>query len=300
MTEQIQMEALREDPDEVVERAKAEHSPILTVALFSGGDDSLVTAHRCREHYEKLVWLDTGLALPGVEDFVREAAEWIGKPLTILRQRPDEDRYRTLVLGDPANDRPPLGFPGPFQHGRVFNELKQILLERHLRETKVGHPRTARVLHLTGIRREESARRAKKPAINRKNSIVYANPIIDWTRGDLNRYKREHDAPQSEVAALLHRSGECNCLAYSTEGEREMIRDLWPEWFAEKIAPLEEEAERLGLTACRWGGGHFTPEELADLAGGATLPEAGELCSSCEFGQQLAIEAALGKPAGAG
>jgi hypothetical protein len=39
-----------EDPDNVVDAAKAEHRPIRSLCLFSGGDDSLVAAHRCQDH----------------------------------------------------------------------------------------------------------------------------------------------------------------------------------------------------------------------------------------------------------
>ena len=49
-----------EDPDDLVERAKEEHAPLRTFGLFSGGGDSMVTAHRCRDHYDELVFIDTG------------------------------------------------------------------------------------------------------------------------------------------------------------------------------------------------------------------------------------------------
>ncbi len=40
--------------------AQAEHEPVAVWCLFSGGNDSTVLAHRCREHYEGLAWIDTG------------------------------------------------------------------------------------------------------------------------------------------------------------------------------------------------------------------------------------------------
>lgn len=45
MTDQIRL-LPGEDPDDLVTKAKAEHNPIRTFCLFSGGGDSLVTAHR--------------------------------------------------------------------------------------------------------------------------------------------------------------------------------------------------------------------------------------------------------------
>jgi asparagine synthetase B (glutamine-hydrolysing) len=72
----IPSEADREDPDKLIARAVGEHRPVAVWCLFSGGNDSTVLAHRCREHYQGLAFVDTGTAVPGVAEFVREYAEW--------------------------------------------------------------------------------------------------------------------------------------------------------------------------------------------------------------------------------
>jgi 3'-phosphoadenosine 5'-phosphosulfate sulfotransferase (PAPS reductase)/FAD synthetase len=257
------------DPDDLVAEAKREHAPIETVCLFSGGNDSTVLAHRCREHYDRLVFIDTGTAVPGVREFVESFAEWIGKPLTVHEAG---DAFRRMVLGDTG---PAFGFPGPAQHGRAYTRIKERQLEAMLREAKAGHPRSARVLALTGVRRSESARRASRTPITRRFSLVFANPLIDWTNTAMRRYRVEYELPESDVAALIHRSGECNCGAFAEPGEREMLAALWPEWFEATIASLEREAEAAGIPACRWG------ERPPD----ATPADAGPLCSSCEFRQ---------------
>lgn len=274
MTEQLRI-LPGEDPDALVRAALDEHRSVATVCLFSGGGDSLVAAHRCLPYYDELVFIDTGTAVPGVEEFVVEVADWLGKPLRIMRQ--DFDAYRLLVLGGKdwkGDEWEPLGFPGPAQHGRAYNRLKSRPLEELLRTSKVGHRREARVVALTGVRRAESARRATRAPVNRKGSLVFVNPLIDWTGEETRRYRREQELPESPVAALLHRSGECNCGAFAAPGEREMLRSLWPDWFEERIAPIEREAEALGLPSCRWGTGREATR--------AAEP-AGELCSSCEL-----------------
>jgi hypothetical protein len=48
--------------------------------LFSGGHDPTVLAHRCRQQYQGLAFIDTGTAVTGVQEFVSEYADWIGKP----------------------------------------------------------------------------------------------------------------------------------------------------------------------------------------------------------------------------
>ena len=262
-----------EGPEDWIEKAKGKHDPIRTFCLFSGGSDSLVLAHRCRDHYDELVHIDTGTAVPGVQDHVRQCAQDLGKPLRILAH--DFDAYRLLVLGgtDSKGKRwEPFGFPGPAQHGPAYIRLKERMLERLLREAKEGHPRNSRVLALSGIRQAESARRAKRHPITRRGSLVFVNPLIEWTNEDMADYRAEHDLRLSDVAALLHRSGECNCGAYADGEEREMLASLWPDWFDRRIGSLEREAEAMGLSHCRWGAGR------EGLATGPT----GELCSSCD------------------
>ena len=262
----------RESPEDWIERAKEEHKPIRTFCLFSGGSDSLALAHRCREHYDELVHIDTGTAVPGVLEHVQKCAEDLGKPLQVLGY--EFDAYRLLVTGgtDPTGrEWHPLGFPGPGQHNRAYNRLKERQLERLLRETKEGHPRNSRVLALTGIRRDESARRSTRQPLTRKGSMAFCNPLIEWTNKEMATYRTDNGLRLSDVAALIHRSGECNCGSYADAGEREMLQSLFPEWWNERIAPLEEACREKGIKNCVWGANR-----------GEAAVEAGPLCSSCE------------------
>lgn len=249
--------------------------------LFSGGNDSTVLAHRCRRHYDGLAFIDTGTAVPGVVEFVRDFARWVDKPLRILDAG---DAYRKLVLGGRVRRNgaidPPLGFPGPAMHGRVYVALKETQLRTLLRESKVGHSRRARVLFLSGIRRAESRRRSSREPIDRlrKTSAVFVNPLLNWTDLDMLRYRRAHELPESDAAALMHRSGECNCGAFaSAERERGMLRALYPDFFAD-IEALEAEAEAAGIRWCRWGGYDRDGKRATDRARQAP----GLLCESCE------------------
>lgn len=262
---------LGEHPDRLIERVKADERPVATVALFSGGNDSTVLAHRCQEHYSHLAFIDTGTAVPGVRDFVDMFALWIGKPLIVLEAG---DKYRRMVLGLGDQARPgvePLGFPGPAQHNRAYNQLKERQLRQLRARFQEGHRRGARVLMLTGVRRGESQRRSKRMPVTSHGAIRFANPLIDWTNADMRAYRAEHRLPQSDVAALIHRSGECNCGAFAAPGERAMLASLWPEWFEETIGSLEREAQARGIAACRWG----------ERPGQAV--EGGALCTDCEL-----------------
>jgi 3'-phosphoadenosine 5'-phosphosulfate sulfotransferase (PAPS reductase)/FAD synthetase len=305
-------------PDELIAIARRRWRPIRTYCLFSGGADSGVLAHRCREHYDALLYIDTGTAIPsteapaitGVEDHVRGIAEWLGKPLIIRRSG---EAYRTMVLGDrlwwrrfsaAAAKNPgltieamidadkvagrtasrhygqaPFGFPGRGQHGKAYSRLKERRLEDVLRETKAGQPRTAAVLFLSGIRRSESARRAKREPLSQRGSAKFCNPIIDWSAADVAAYGTHHQLPASDVAAILHRSGECNCGAFArAEEERALMETFWPRWWSETIEALEVEAEARGVRWCRWGG----YDRDGNQAAGSAAPP-GPLCSSCQL-----------------
>jgi 3'-phosphoadenosine 5'-phosphosulfate sulfotransferase (PAPS reductase)/FAD synthetase len=252
------------DPDALIAEARATHKPISAWCLFSGGHDSSVLAHRCRDHYDGLCFIDTGTAFPGVVDFVEQFAAWLEKPLQILKAG---DAYRRLILELG-------GFPGPAGHGRAYARLKERQIRTLVRGEKVGQHRRACVMLLTGKRRAESARRARTTTgMDKRGGQLYVNPLIDWTAEDIRSYRVEHQLPESDAAALLHRSGECNCGAFAKPGEREMLRSLAPRWFETTIASLERQAKSAGIAACRWGERPPT----------TSLANAGPLCSSCEW-----------------
>lgn len=245
-------------PEELIAFARERHEPIATFCLFSGGNDSTVLAHRCRDAYDALVFIDTGTAVPGVVEHVRSMAAWLDKPLRIYAAG---NAYRRMVLGGTIISRGQRagqpeqghGFPGPGQHGTAYTRLKERQIEAVLRDAKVGHPRSARVLFLTGVRRAESARRSSRGPITERYAAIFCNPLIDWTDEEMRTYRARFAFPPNDVSALLHRSGECNCGAFASPGERGMLQSLWPEWFERTIASLEREAEAAGISACRWG-----------------------------------------------
>lgn len=272
----------RESPEDWISQSRERHHPIHTFCLFSGGGDSSVLAHRCRDHYDELAFIDTGTAVPGVKEFVQDFAAWIDKPLKIVQAG---DAFRRMVLGGTIQKsgeiEPGFGFPGKAHHFKAYTRLKERQIESLVRETKQGHSRLASVMFLSGVRRDESRRRSNRKPLTEHGSAKFVNPLIEWTNAEMEAYKVDHDLPQSDVSALLHRSGECNCGAFQTDGEREMLESLWPQWWADYIAPLEQEAEAAGLRWCRWGG--FDKD--GNQAAGSS--EGGMLCGQCQVAGQM-------------
>lgn len=247
----------RPAPEAIITAAlDAEGPAIRTACLFSGGGDSIVVAHRCRDLYDELVHIDTGTALPGVRDHVEHVARLLDKPLRIYEAG---DAYERMVLGDArwwaryraALDREPaltvasfvnrergtrkpgdglgnapLGFPGPAGgHRAAYARLKERQVEAYVRDVKrdLKADRSARIALLSGARVGESMRRRRTnvgPGYRRRKAQLWVNPLQWWTNDEMRAYRREHRIAVSDVAALLHRSGECNCGAYIGKDER--------------------------------------------------------------------------------
>jgi 3'-phosphoadenosine 5'-phosphosulfate sulfotransferase (PAPS reductase)/FAD synthetase len=302
-------------PEEIVARALAVegNNPVIKrVCLTSGGGDSTVLAHRCRDMYDELVHVDTGTALPGVRDFVEQfAREVVDKPLRVVEagdaykrlvlghqewwdvyaaqrlpdESPDDFRRRTSKL-ETRQERlamklnlAPMGFPGPAGHRFAYQRLKERSIEEALRQIKRefgGSGRRQRVVLMSGVRLDESARRKMTGTAQgeweRRGNQVWVNPLLYWSNEEMRFYRSVHGLPVSDVTALIHRSGECNCLAFAGPGEREELISMFPSWYREQIEPIEVEARRLGLEHHQWGWGATRERGAA---------KAGPMCSDC-------------------
>lgn len=242
------------------------------VVLYSGGNDSTTLAHMFRQNAHYFAHANTGIGIEETREFVRSTSEEWGVPL-IERKAPREmDHYRTLVLRD--------GFPGPAWHGRMYTRLKERALDQVRREL-VTNPRKERVVFIAGRRRQESKRRANIPAMERRGSVVYVSPLINWTKLDLTTYRLlSGDVPANRVSDLIHMSGECLCGAFCAPGEREEVTYWFPDVMGE-IAALEAEiADRDDIPEHRktWGWGADPAKKALD----GKASTSGLLCSSCD------------------
>jgi 3'-phosphoadenosine 5'-phosphosulfate sulfotransferase (PAPS reductase)/FAD synthetase len=262
MTQLELIERERVDPTELLERVVHEHKPVRSYCLVSGGNDSTAALLAAKDHVDAAVFLDTGTSLPGVEEHARRVAEKVGVEFLVYRTKADE--YERMVLDH--------GFPGPHQHRIAYVRLKERPLDALVRDSKVK--RMDRVLIVTGVRRHESVRRMGTTVdVSRKGAKVWAAPIIDMTKSDVHRARTAAGIEQSEVAALIHRSGECNCGAYAKPDERDELKLWFPEWF-ERIERLEGLARERGHgPLAEWG---------HTLRAGRNEGAPGIMCEGCE------------------
>lgn len=256
--------------DEAIETqvTKSDRTLAGLVILFSGGNDSTTLAHIFRERATHAAHANTGIGIEKTRQYVRDVCDSWNLPL-IEKHPPPGCTYRELILDQ--------GFPGPAHHWKMYQRLKERCLEQ-VRSELVKRPHQQRVVFLAGRRSDESDRRKQlgnQSPIQRKGSMVWASPIVSWTKLDLNTYRMMHpDVPRNEVSDLLHMSGECLCGSFAHPGELEEIGEWFPDVVAE-IRALEQEVENTGkfpAERCRWGWGAYRQRPS----------KVGPMCSSCD------------------
>jgi 3'-phosphoadenosine 5'-phosphosulfate sulfotransferase (PAPS reductase)/FAD synthetase len=232
--------------------AQAEHQPIKTFILSSGGNDSMVLLDYCAQRipFDAVVHVNTGTGVTegGVAlttQFLKEFCAEKNYPFIELRP---PKTYEEVFLDNPIID----GLPGPGMHHIAYTRLKERPLMAFVKEQKQVWK--DRVMFLTGIRADESRIRMgyRSSIVDRRGAVVWVNPIYFWTNEQMQGYRAERQLPQNPVAQHIHMSGKCLCGAFAKPGELEEIRFFFPETAA-RIESWEKRAKENGLTHCTWG-----------------------------------------------
>lgn len=253
---------IEEKAAEILSAAIDEWKPVKTYVLFSGGNDSTALLHMMWQtgKVDAAVHINTGIGIEDTRVFVRDFCRDYGIPL--IEKHPPDKSYEELVVE--------LGFPGPAMHNVMYRMLKERAIRELVRETKTH--RMDKVMLVSGVRRQESQRRANHHVLDQHGAQIWVCPIIDASKGDLVAYRREHGVPENIVSAVLHMSGECLCGAYARPDELEEIA-LWYPDAAAQIRALEAKVEAAGHTRCRWGRSRNGEKPTAG----------GPLCSDCDL-----------------
>ena len=248
----------------ILDDAIAEHHPGSMFALFSGGHDSVTSTHVAAQHpsFTAVVHVNTGIGIEQTREYVRQVCRDQGWPLLELKAPEGLYEQRCRERGMPG---------GPIQHGIMYQLLKDDQLRALVREHK--RFRGDRVGLVTGIRQAESERRLRvhPVPITRERAQLWINPILEWTKADVDNYMDSVGLPRNPVVDKLHRSGECLCGALADPQELDWIAFWYPETAA-RIRALEQDCFSRGLPY-RWGEKASRPIE----ANQPMLP----LCSDC-------------------
>lgn len=253
--------ALERQAWQIVDLALATHlgdrELVHRCVMFSGGNDSTVGFHLFRHYATHAVHADTGTGVAETQEFVRDVASGFQVPLMLRRS--EGASYADLVMGRVPKAFPG-GFPGGGGHGVMITRLKErawdVVRARDLPLPRRGKAR----LFLAFRRRTESERRKAGggvPLFQRDGTVVWAAPLANWSKLDLNTYRLVHPSvPVNEVSDLLHMSGECLCGSYAQGGELERLGDHFPK-AADPLRQLERELVDAGMDGptARWGHG---------------------------------------------
>ena len=260
-----------DDAKSIINAAFNEHDPVKVITLFSGGNDSLglldLTHRYCGVN--DAGHCNTGIGIEETRIHVRKSCADMGVKLDERHPKP-ENSYEALIRN--------YGFPGPSFHRVAYARLKERSL-RALKNRYITNGRKERIMFLTGIRGDESAIRARYAKTEpdhyrREGSMVWVNPIYNWTKDDLCEYREHYKLPENPVTPKIHTSGECLCGAFAHPGEREEIKFWFPSTHSH-ISGLETLARELGKESCTWGPSQFAKKKK-EVSG-----YIGPMCHNC-------------------
>lgn len=168
-------------------------------ALFSGGNDSLVSTYEVMENGkgECVIHIDTGIGIEETRKYVKNVCDKYNWPLQIIESPTDYEEFIKRY-----------GFPKPGNHNYVYRYLKEhALSEFASRCTNMPY-------FYTGVRKTESERRKMNVSEEYGNKWFWKTPIADYDKEDLEKYKENHNLPTNPVTEIMDMSGECLCGAY--------------------------------------------------------------------------------------
>lgn len=279
------------------------YKPVLLVAAYSGGNDSIVSTHFLISNYcqynPEVVYCDTLIGLDKTREHIKKVCEeygWLlnsekamcgGKPKYSWekingKNKKVEFKEEKLPLGKWIDGETPyeefiynFGFPGPPQHARMFQRLKErplyIYLNRKRKELK---SKKGKIFIISGIRRDESSIRAGyKRCYQQVNNVIWINPFYYTSKYAFNVYREEYGLKRNPVSDLIGFSGECLCGAYAKPNELLLIEKVEKGTF-NNIKILEQKVKNSGHSRCFWG--NKTGKDIED--GEIFTP----MCVGCE------------------
>jgi phosphoadenosine phosphosulfate reductase len=220
--------------------------------MFSGGKDSLATLDLAvkalgREGVEAL-FIDTGIATPGLRDYVVDVAGRYGVKLNVVR--PEHDFFELVSRA---------GFP-MIRYRWCKDYLKMRPLKRFVREAEGRH---GSILLVTGLRRDESwmkARGSKFYRHPRLGTDVYA-PIFEWSGEQVREYIRREGLPENPLYRVYGKAYDCWCTVFKSPADFALLALNRPDFFAKFV---EAEAKlRSGGSALYYGGERVYLRDIA-------------------------------------
>lgn len=275
---------------DILDRAHLEHKPLAIVGMYSSGDDSgaamiaLEQWSKARSVPFQVAHINTGIGIEASREHARAVAaargwrfsEWKTDPSHFIKMVTGQDRQRNV----------PGGFPGAALHSIYYRELKDRRVADLMRFIKRDAPRSAQVMLVSGIRKQESQRRmGYANEINKQRAQVWVNPLLHQTKDDCLDLIELGNLPRNPASITIHMSGECLCGAMNSPGELDEIRFWFPKT-ATLIDLITDQVVRAGYP---WGWDEKRPAWVKALADGQRpLFDFMPLCVGCANRQEAA------------
>jgi len=189
--------------------------------MFSGGRDSLVTLHLLSKVLGpssiEAIFIDTGIATPGLPEYVEETCKAMNIKLHIIR--PEYD-YFELVLKK--------GFPTITRRW-----CKEYLKLRPLKKF-VTLVNDKNILLVTGVRAEESwmKNRARKLYEHPILGVSTYAPIFEWHIEDVKAYIEMFSLMENPLYKLYGKAYDCWCSVYKSPADFAILAINNPDFFA--------------------------------------------------------------------
>jgi 3'-phosphoadenosine 5'-phosphosulfate sulfotransferase (PAPS reductase)/FAD synthetase len=258
-----------QEPLGVVREINDRFSPVANFACFSGGHDSLVSTHWAMNNVPgcKVLHCNTGIGIERTREYVRDVCKEYGWE---LEEEFQEGVYEQWCLK--------YGFPGPAQHSRMYQRLKERSIYKAMRRAKENKPRRSSVVFISGIHKGESLIRSgyDRPA-SKIGSQTWVNPFYYAAPDVFDEYRNENSLPLNPIKLAIGMSGECGCGAFAKKGEFKLWESACPR-FAERIRTLEQKVEDAGKP---WGWESGPPQWYLDQQKGQMLMPFMPMCQSC-------------------
>jgi 3'-phosphoadenosine 5'-phosphosulfate sulfotransferase (PAPS reductase)/FAD synthetase len=260
----------------ILERATSRHIPYATVAMISGGKDSIcayLVAKKLGIFVTHIIHGVTGTGIQETTDFVRSFA---ARENVIYLEAPAGRAYEEYVLKK--------GFfgKGVFAHQFSYHILKSHPFRAALYTIR-GNTRGKKILLLNGARMEESSRRRENEKLSNpiraEGSNIWVNIIHDWRRIDRDAFLEQEEAPINPVTTKLCRSGECMCGTMQSAEERGEASFYYPQW-GEWLDELEKRVRR----KWNWGWGEQRPTDPQPAPTNLSIPL---MCVDCATQEDL-------------
>lgn len=196
------------DSGRILKAALVEHRPNAVIVLYSGGYDSMITAHVTQRWLAswphtlltRIVSIDTGISADGWRKFVGETASAWGQHEIWDNPNPN------WFFEDAEQHGTPYTRPA---HTIQFRNNKQRAIEQVLKHYKDSW--RGRVMFVTGIRRAESRERANAPEYDRRKTAVWANPLVHWSEERCSEYRLKYELPINPFYDTVGGNGDCQC-----------------------------------------------------------------------------------------